>query len=55
MSWSGESWGKPGESSYKYEPEGAFIKPATDVALIGHAYAPRGILPRHWWPSRWER
>jgi hypothetical protein len=36
----GKSWGAPGESSYKFEPEGAFFKPATDVALIGHAYPP---------------
>jgi hypothetical protein len=38
VNWIGEPWGKPGESSDKYEPEGAFFKPATDVALIGHAY-----------------
>ena len=39
---SGECWGKdPETSSYKYEPEVAFVKPATDVVLIGHAYAPR--------------
>ncbi|HYV46021.1 MAG TPA: DUF2169 domain-containing protein [Myxococcaceae bacterium] len=38
----GEPWGKPGESSYKYEPEAVPPKLATDVALIGHAYAPRG-------------
>jgi hypothetical protein len=36
----GEFWGDPDSSSYKYEPETAFIKPATDVVLIGHAYAP---------------
>ena len=36
----GELWGEPDKSSYKYEPESAFIKPATDVALIGSAYAP---------------
>ncbi len=41
VTWSGESWGKPGESSDKYEPECAFIKSATDVALIGHAYPPQ--------------
>ena len=35
----GEHWGDPNESSYKYEPETAFIKPATDVVLIGHAYS----------------
>ncbi|HYO52408.1 DUF2169 domain-containing protein [Archangium sp.] len=42
VSWAGEPWGEPGESSDKYEPECAFIKPATDVVLIGHAYAPKG-------------
>ncbi|MFP2929494.1 DUF2169 domain-containing protein [Pyxidicoccus sp. 3LG] len=36
----GEAWGEPSESSYRYEPECAFFKPATDVALIGHAHAP---------------
>jgi len=37
----GECWGEdPETSSYKYEPEVAFVKPATDVVLIGHAYAP---------------
>ncbi|KFA91018.1 hypothetical protein Q664_24465 [Archangium violaceum Cb vi76] len=38
VKWGGEPWGTPGESSDKYEPECAFIKPATDVVLIGHAY-----------------
>jgi hypothetical protein len=38
---SGEHWGGPATASYKYEPEIAFIKPATDIVLIGHAYAPR--------------
>jgi hypothetical protein len=33
----GEMWGDPESSSYKYEPECAFMKPATDVVLIGHA------------------
>ena len=37
----GEYWGRPEESSYKYEPEGAFIKLATDVVLIGHAWPRR--------------
>lgn len=41
VTWSGESWGKPGESSDKFEPESAFLKLATDVALIGHAYPPQ--------------
>ena len=34
----GELWGEPGKSSYKYEPECAFKKPATDLVLIGHAH-----------------
>lgn len=39
---SGELWGEDSEkSSYKYEPEVAFMKPATDVVMVGHAYAPR--------------
>jgi len=38
----GELWGdEPEKSSYKYEPEVAFMKPATDVVLVGHAYAPK--------------
>jgi hypothetical protein len=37
----GEYWDDPEKSSYKYEPETAFIKPATDVVLIGHAHAPK--------------
>src|SRR5690349_2773922 len=36
----GELYGEPGKSSYKYEPECAFGKIATDVVLIGHACAP---------------
>src|ERR1035438_245294 len=36
----GKCYGEPGVSSYQYEPEGAFMKPATDVALIGSAHAP---------------
>jgi hypothetical protein len=40
---SGEHWGEdPETSSYKYEPEVAFFKPATDVVLVGQAYAPGG-------------
>ena len=41
LNMTGEWWGKPGESSYKYEPECAFIKLATDVVLIGSAHAPK--------------
>lgn len=41
----GELWGEePEKASYKYEPEVAFAKPATDVVLIGHAYAPTGNI-----------
>jgi hypothetical protein len=37
----GQFWADPDHSSYNYEPETAFTKPATDVVLIGHAHAPR--------------
>src|SRR5262245_62050525 len=36
----GEFWGDPEKASMKYEPVFAFMKPATDVVLIGHAHAP---------------
>jgi hypothetical protein len=36
----GEPYGKPGESSYRYEPECGWPKPATDVVLVGSAVAP---------------
>ncbi len=42
MNCGGEYWGDPDVSSYKYEPEVAPFKPATDVVLIGHAYAQNG-------------
>jgi hypothetical protein len=35
----GELWGEAGNSSYKYEPQCAFTKLATDVVLVGSAYA----------------
>lgn len=35
----GEFWTDPDSSSYKYEPETAFVKSATDIVLIGHAHA----------------
>jgi hypothetical protein len=37
----GEFWGPPETSSYKLEPEGVIVKPATDVVLIGNAYPER--------------
>src|SRR5258706_12674107 len=37
----GECWGEdPATSSYKFEPEVAFFKAATDVVMLGHAHAP---------------
>ena len=33
----GETWSDAPVSSYKYEPELALLKPATDIILIGHA------------------
>ena len=36
---SGKKWDDSDESSDRYEPEGAFFKPATDVVLVGHAHA----------------
>src|SRR5437899_2536771 len=38
----GEAYGDPADSSYRYEPECAFVKPATDAVLIGSACAQRG-------------
>ena len=35
----GEYLADPEISSYKYEPEITFIKPATDIVMIGHAHA----------------
>lgn len=40
----GEFWGDPEISSYKLEPQMAFIKPNTDVVLVGHACASRSGL-----------
>ena len=34
---SGEFWAEPDTSSYKFEPEVAFTKLTTDIALVGHA------------------
>jgi hypothetical protein len=36
--------GEPGSSSCIYEPETAFVKLATDVALIGHAHPPSSAV-----------
>ncbi len=40
VNFTGTPYGEPGESSYRFEPETAFGKPATDVVLVGHAHAP---------------
>lgn len=37
----GVPYGDPAESSYRYEPECAFVKAATDVVLVGSAVAPK--------------
>jgi len=37
----GSPYGDPETSSYRYEPECAFVKPATDVVLVGSACAPK--------------
>jgi len=41
-----EFWGEPGQSSIKYMSEMHLQKPATDIILIGHAYAPKGVETR---------
>src|SRR5262245_6014829 len=38
----GEPWLDTPVSSYKYEPEVALLKPATDVVMIAHAQPPGG-------------
>jgi hypothetical protein len=40
IDFAGAHHGEPGQSSLRFEPEVAFVKPATDVVLIGHAHAP---------------
>jgi hypothetical protein len=37
----GQPYGEPGKSSFRYEPECAYVKPATDVVLIANAIASR--------------
>lgn len=39
----GECRGSPAEAGYKYEPETALPKVATDIVLVGTAWAPRGV------------
>lgn len=34
----GRWWGDPAVSSMRLEPQIAFVKPATDIVLLGHAY-----------------
>lgn len=40
VNFEGEKFQDNPDGSYKYEPETAFTKPATDVVLIGHAVPP---------------
>lgn len=45
----GEWYGDPATSSLKLEPQMAFMKPATDIVLLGHAYpsargSPEGLV-----------
>jgi len=35
-------WGKPGDSSVRYESDITLDKPYTDIIINGHAYAPQG-------------
>lgn len=42
----GLPWGKPGESSWKFEPECVPPKGTTDVALVGHAWTTRADRTR---------
>ncbi len=37
----GEFWESDDQGSYRHEPDAAFVKVATDVVLVGSAYAPR--------------
>lgn len=37
----GEHWGDPDSSSYRLEPETAFVKPSVDVVLLGTSVPPR--------------
>ena len=41
IEFAGRYQGVPGLSSYMFEPEGSFFKPAADVVLLGHAYPHR--------------
>ncbi len=36
----GSNYGEPGESSIRFEPDIAFVKPSTDCVLVGHAHSP---------------
>ncbi len=42
----GKFWGDPETSGYKYEPETAFFKPATDIALVGRVHPPNSKTTR---------
>lgn len=40
VDFTGKHHGEPGQSSLRFEPEVAFVKPATDVVFVGHAHSP---------------
>lgn len=42
----GEHYGDPETTSYRYEPECAFVKENTDVAVIGNAISPKGPVEK---------
>lgn len=42
-----EHHGEPGKSSIKYDADLVLTKKTTDVLVIGHAYAPKGVAMTH--------
>jgi hypothetical protein len=47
IDFAGTPYGDPAKSSYRLEPETAFIKLATDCALLGHAVSPSPRIQMH--------
>jgi len=41
ITYTGETWQGNDNGAYIYEPETAFIKPTSDIVLVGHAHAPK--------------
>jgi len=42
----GEHYGNPESTSYRFEPETAFIKVNTDIAVVGNAVSPLGAVEK---------